>query len=144
MRRIIIATVAAVFAAGTVACGLGPAETAPRPTDQPAGQVYVLNLHGTEEGRADRRPANLVLSEFSTVRGVTWTRWGPRNATGTGELSGTWCLPRCQERPYTATITLGGVKKVKGRSYFTTFSVDGDFTKPAETADTLTGTLPTP
>lgn len=144
MRRIIIAAVAAVFVAGTVACGLGPTEAAPRPTEQGADQVYVLNLHGAEEGRADRRPKRLVLSEFSAMKGIVWTRWGPENATGTGELSGTWCLPGCQERPYTATITLGGVKKVKGRRYFTAFGVDGDFTKPAETADTLTGTLPTP
>lgn len=147
MRRIITVAVA-VLGVATAACGAGTgmgtetgtAEETPRAEEQ----VYVINLHGAEDGRADQRPENLVVSEFSLLRKVGWRTWGLDGAVGTGGLSGTWCLPACQKTPYTATVTLGGVKKVRGKNYFTTFSIDGDFPKPRETADTLTGTLPTP
>ncbi|WP_433250557.1 hypothetical protein ACQPYK_04370 [Streptosporangium sp. CA-135522] len=106
--------------------------------------VYVFNLYGAEEGRADQRPANLVASEFSSLRELNWSTWGPEKAVGRGRLSGTWCLPGCLAEPYTATITLGAVRKVRGKKYFTRFGIDGDFPKPEEPADTLVGTLPTP
>ncbi|MEU0519747.1 hypothetical protein [Streptosporangium sp. NPDC006007] len=149
MRRIITVAVA-VLGVATAACGAGTGTaTGAGPgtageTPRAVEQVYVINLHGAEDGRADQRPENLVVSEFSSLRKVGWRSWGPDGAVGTGRLSGTWCLPTCRKTPYTATVTLGGVKKVRGKNYFTTFSIDGDFTKPRETADTLTGNLPMP
>ncbi|MFF4774373.1 hypothetical protein ACFY05_16080 [Microtetraspora fusca] len=155
MRRIIIA---AAIATTVAACGQGGGEPASKGAPTTAGTapeavvatsptappVYVNNLYGAEQGRDDSRPANLVLSEFSSMSGITWTSWEPDRAVGTGGLSGSWCLPGCTEKPYEATVTLSGVTRVKGTRYFTRFAVDGDFPKPADPADKLAGSLPTP
>ncbi|MBB2909172.1 hypothetical protein FHS43_000418 [Streptosporangium becharense] len=109
-----------------------------------AGPVHVFNLYGAEEGRADRRPANLVLSEFSSMRDVVWRTWGPRRAAGRGLLSGTWCMPGCLAEPYAATVELGAVREIGGKRFFTRFAADGDFPHPESPADTLSGALPTP
>ncbi|GAA2896829.1 hypothetical protein GCM10010517_61840 [Streptosporangium fragile] len=114
------------------------------PAAAPAEPVYVFNLYGAEEGRADHRPGNLVLSESSTVRGVAWRTWQGRAAAGTGLLSGTWCLPGCLTEPYTVTVTLGTVKRIGGRKYFTRFAVHGDFPRPEEPDGAMSGALPTP
>ncbi|GAA3071948.1 hypothetical protein [Streptosporangium carneum] len=164
MRGIIVAVAVAVLGATTAACGLGAAQAEPRRawagdtaqiTSQPeegvtrsegrrAEPVYVINLYGAEDGRADQRPENLVVSEFSTLKGITWRSWGPGRAVGAGKLSGTWCLPDCLDSPYDATITLSKVKKAMGKRYFTKFAIDGDFPKPDQIDDTLTGALPLP
>ncbi|GII93477.1 hypothetical protein [Sinosporangium siamense] len=123
------------------ACGTGVAAVGEHgtPTKGPA-TVRVWNLHGNERGRADQRPANLVLSEFTSMNGLRWSTWGPDRAVGNGKVSGTWCLPGCASRPYAATVTLSDVR----RGYFTRFEVGGTFPRPERRADTLTGTLPTP
>ncbi|MFF4771761.1 hypothetical protein [Microtetraspora fusca] len=160
MRRILIAAaIAALTTTTAAACGQGAGEpafkgalttagTAPEAvvaTSPTAPPVYVKNLYGAEQGgRDDSRPANLVLSEFSSMNGITWTSWEPDRAVGTGGLSGNWCLPGCLENRYEATVTLSGVTTVKGTRYFTRFTVDGDFPKPADPADALAGSLPTP
>ncbi|MEV7010937.1 hypothetical protein [Streptosporangium sp. NPDC051022] len=162
MRRIIVAVVAALLGLMSAACGAGgvqgaspgenPVAHEAQPEAEPvtqevtprAEQVYVINLHGNEEGVADQRPANLVASEFSTLKGVTWRSWGPERAVGSGKLSGTWCLPGCQTNPYDATITLSKVRKVGDKRYFTRFGITGDFPGPTSPADTLNGALPLP
>ncbi|GLX02914.1 hypothetical protein [Microtetraspora sp. NBRC 16547] len=159
MRKIVIAAAVAVLGMAA-ACGQGGSaptpkgeESAGRPgaeptvtatTSQAAPPIYVRNLHGAEAGRDDQRPANLVLSEFSVLNGITWKSWGPDRAVGTGGLSGSWCLPGCLKKQYEATVTLSGVTTVKGTRYFTRFDVDGDFPKPGDPADALVGSLPTP
>ncbi|WP_433351459.1 hypothetical protein ACQP25_00090 [Microtetraspora malaysiensis] len=158
MRRILIAAVVAALSATVAACGQSAGEAASKGAPRTAGTtpeavvatsptttpVYVNNLYGAEQGRDDSSPANLVLSEFSSMSGITWTSWGPDQAVGTGGLSGSWCLPGCTEKPYEATVTLSGVTTVKGTQYFTQFAVDGDFPKPGDPADALAGSLPTP
>ncbi|MFF3668360.1 hypothetical protein [Microtetraspora malaysiensis] len=151
MRRILIAAVVAALSATVAACGQSAGESASAgttpeavvATSPTASPVYVRNLYGAEQGRDDSSPENLVLSEFSSMNGITWTSWGPDQAVGTGALSGSWCLPGCTEKPYEATVTLSGVATVRGTRYFTQFAVDGDFPKP-DPADTLAGSLPTP
>jgi hypothetical protein len=125
-----IALTAAVL--GLVAvCVAGAADPVP---------VRVWNVHGAEHGRSDSRPANLVLSEFTTARRVAWRSWGLRTAVGVGKISGTWCLPACRDKPYRATITLSAPHG----GYFTKFRVDGGFPRPEDPADTVIGTLATP
>ncbi|MFD0886613.1 hypothetical protein ACFQ08_18865 [Streptosporangium algeriense] len=160
MRR--ITTAVAVTLLGlvtvtcTVACGAGevrrpqaqtlsPEDAEPVSHEVPqTGQVYVMNLYGAEEGRPARRPANLVASEFSTLKEITWRSWGPEKAVGGGSLSGTWCLPGCRTKPYEATITLSRARKIGEKRYFTKFDIAGDFPRPDSSEDTLSGTLPLP
>ncbi len=151
MRRIIVAVVVALLGLMSAACGSGVAQAAPsevepvaQAVDRPAEPVYVINLYGNEEGVAEQRPVNLVASEFSTVKGITWRSWGPARAVGAGKLSGTWCLPNCLEHPYDATITLSKVRKVNDKRYFTRFDIAGDFPEPDQPDDRLTGSLPLP
>ncbi|MFF0578135.1 hypothetical protein [Streptosporangium saharense] len=160
MRKIMKAVAVTLLGLVTVACatacggdgtreamahGLSPSDTEPVSHDVPqVGRVYVINLYGAEEGRPDRRPANLVASEFSSLKEITWRSWGPDRAVGDGRLSGMWCLPGCQAKPYEATITLSKARKVGGKRYFTKFDIDGDFPRPTSSDDTLRGTLPLP
>ncbi|MFF4418948.1 hypothetical protein ACFYY8_41000 [Streptosporangium sp. NPDC001559] len=160
MRRITTAVAVTLLGfvalACTAACGadevrrplaqtLSPEDAEPVSHEVPQESgVYVINLYGAEEGEPARRPANLVASEFSTLKGITWRSWGPEEAVGGGRLSGTWCLPGCQARPYEATITLSKARKVGGRRYFTKFDITGDFPRPDSPKDTLSGTLPLP
>ncbi|WP_432929233.1 hypothetical protein ACQPZZ_04540 [Microbispora sp. CA-135349] len=106
--------------------------------------VYVLNFQNAERGRADQRPANLVLSEFSALRAVTWRTWGPTRATGAGKLSGTWCLPECADAPYDATVTLSSVVPVKGKGYFSRYAITADVPVRHRPEADLSGVLPTP
>ncbi|MEU8060539.1 hypothetical protein [Microbispora bryophytorum] len=128
----------------TVLCaavgGCGPAPTGPA-AETP---VYVLNLQNSERGRAEQRPANIVLSEFSTMSGVTWRTWGPTRATGAGRLSGTWCLPECADAPYAATVTLSSVIPVKGKGYFSRYAITADMPVLHRPEADLSGVLPTP
>ena len=106
--------------------------------------VYVFNTYGAEEGRTDQRPADLVLSEFSTLNHVAWQSWGPTQALGTGKLSGTWCLPGCLDAPYDATVTLRALQPVRGKAYFTHYELRAKL-PPAQRQDAdLQGSLPTP
>ncbi|MCG5220164.1 hypothetical protein [Streptosporangium sp. KLBMP 9127] len=143
MKRFAIAVAAlglTVAALGlTASCAAGTADTVAT-AGITAAPIRVWNLYGAEQGRADERPADLVLSEFTTANRITWRSWGPKTAVGTGAISGTWCLPGCLDKPYPATITLSDTRS----GYFTKFQVEGDFPRPNDSADTLTGTLATP
>ena len=109
-------------------------------TTAPDQAVYVFNTYHEEAGHSEQRPANLVASEFTTMRNITWRHWAADSATGTGELTGSWCLPECQTHPYSAAITLRDVR----RQHFTTFAITGDIPTPSPRKDTLSGHLPAP
>ncbi|MFW5420500.1 hypothetical protein J0910_28195 [Nocardiopsis sp. CNT-189] len=85
--------------------------------------AYVFNTHGDEQGRPQQRPEDLVASEFTSFTGLEWQEWGTDSAVGRGGLSGTWCLPECQDDPYPATVELGDPENVGGTLYFTTYRV---------------------
>ncbi|WP_017593326.1 hypothetical protein [Nocardiopsis potens] len=85
--------------------------------------AYVFNTHGDEQGRPQQRPEDLVASEFTSFTGLEWQEWGTDSAVGRGELSGTWCLPECQDDPYPATVELGDPENADGTLYFTTYRV---------------------
>jgi hypothetical protein len=108
-----------------------------------ADHVYVWNQHGDERGRVDERPVGLVLSEASTINKVTWENWGSAEASGRGLLTGTWCLPDCQERPYTARVKLSGIRQLGERRFYTTFEVEGVSDRNGEEI-LVKGDLPTP
>ncbi|MEU6415050.1 hypothetical protein [Microbispora sp. NPDC046933] len=133
-----VAVTALCVAVAVGGCGSAPTGSA---AETP---VYVLNLQNSERGRAEQRPANLVLSEFSTMSGVTWRTWGPTRATGAGRLSGTWCLPECADAPYAATVTLSSVIPVKGKGYFSRYAVTADVPVRHRPEADLSGVLPTP
>jgi hypothetical protein len=123
----------------SAACGASPSSGTATATP-----IYVFNFFGAEDGRTDQRPRDLVVSEFSTINGLTWQSWGPSRAVGMGKLSGTWCLPECLDKPYDARVTLSNVIPVKGQGYFTKYRIEAKL--PAdqkETAD-LSGVLQTP
>ncbi|MEV4460078.1 hypothetical protein [Microbispora sp. NPDC049633] len=132
------AALVAALAATLGGCGSAPTEPV---AETP---VYVLNFRDSERGRPDQRPANLVLSEFSTMSAVTWRTWGPTRATGAGKLSGTWCLPECADAPYDATVTLSSVIPVKGKGYFSRYAVTADVPVRHRPEADLSGVLPTP
>ncbi|GAA4213357.1 hypothetical protein [Microbispora amethystogenes] len=133
-----LAVAGAALAAGVSGCGASPAGPA---AETP---VYVLNLRGSEQGRPDQRPAILVLSEFSTISAVVWRSWGPTRAVGAGKLSGTWCLPACEDAPYDATVTLSNVTPVRGKGYFSRYAVAAEVPVRQRPAADLSGVLPTP
>ncbi|MGW7366487.1 hypothetical protein ACWGI8_24390 [Streptomyces sp. NPDC054841] len=111
-----------VFVTSQVADASGAAEKSARPAAAP----YVVNHYGEENadtGRAERRPANLVLSEFTGINGVTWKQWGAGKAVGTGDVHGTWCADTCLDKPLKGTITLSDPKTVHGKRVYTTFTL---------------------
>ncbi|MBP2706478.1 hypothetical protein JOL79_21955 [Microbispora sp. RL4-1S] len=140
MRHVFVCFVLAlsVLEAGLVACGAPGSAVAVGPP------VFVLNFHHAEQGRSDQRPGDLVLSEFSAMTKVVWRTWGPTRATGSGKLTGVWCLPHCASRPYDATVTLSNVLAVRGKGYFTRYRVVADIPEEERRQADLAGVLPTP
>ncbi|MFI6321216.1 hypothetical protein ACIBG8_27010 [Nonomuraea sp. NPDC050556] len=74
-------------------------------------------------GDALQRPAAFALSEFSSASKVRWTSWGGETATGTGEVSGMWCIPGCESKGYPATITLSKIHWLERSGYYSRISV---------------------
>ncbi|MGW1378206.1 hypothetical protein ACWD6P_28590 [Streptomyces sp. NPDC002446] len=117
-----------IFAGAQAAQAATPAHSGSPATSvaRTVGTPYVINHYGEENadrGRAERSPANLVLSEFTSIGKVTWKQWGAKKAVGTGKVTGTWCLDTCLERPLKATVTLLDPKTVDGRKVFTAFAL---------------------
>ncbi|MDA2808920.1 hypothetical protein [Nocardiopsis suaedae] len=135
--RTIAAAAAVAAAAGCTAGGgaapspgSGPSgEAAPSPgggggtASAPAAEVYVFNTHGDESGYADQEPEDLTASEFTAFNDLEWTAWGAEGAQGEGDLSGTWCLPECQDDPYRVPVELTAPETVDGELYFTRYQV---------------------
>ncbi|MFX4291527.1 hypothetical protein [Streptomyces bohaiensis] len=113
--------------------------TAPEDTTRP----YVVNFYGEEnaEGAAEREPANLVLSEHSSLQEMQWSEWNGDRAVGTGLLSGMWCLPDCADQPFEATVTLSEPTDVAGDVYFAAFDLDAPGAQEYR-ADDLDGERP--
>ncbi|WP_017623215.1 hypothetical protein [Nocardiopsis chromatogenes] len=105
----------------------GAAPSSPGPGGAPsagaAEEVYVYNTHGDEDGYADQEPEGLTASEFTAFNDLEWTEWGTDRASGEGDLTGTWCLPECQDDPYRVPVELTDPEPVGGRMYFTGYEV---------------------
>lgn len=132
----------------------GSSATTPGPSDSTgtgSSGARPLVLDQKEEDPkaedADRRPGKLVLSEHTTVSRISWKRWSDTEATGTGEVTGTWCLETCQDKPLTGTVTLSEPKTVDGKRYFSAYTLKlADGTATTYTGEDLNGkrSLPTP
>lgn len=113
------------FATSQAADASGASSAAGR-TSHAVAAPYVLNFYGEEyadTGHPERRPADLVLSEFTHINNVKWKQWGAKTAAGTGEVGGTWCLPACLDKPLKGTITLSDPKTVNGRTFYSAFTL---------------------
>ncbi|MFF4418947.1 hypothetical protein ACFYY8_40995 [Streptosporangium sp. NPDC001559] len=110
------------------------------PSKPPRGPVYVIAYLGDPL----RRPSRLALDEFNSVTGIRWESWGGESAVGTGELSGTWCLPDCQERPYRGTITLSELIWHERAGYYGRFTVRADGLPPDKAKELTGGKLTVP
>ncbi|PRX99947.1 hypothetical protein [Allonocardiopsis opalescens] len=118
---------------GAAPLSAAPDSSAAAPSDSPSpsaspsadvtGDTQVWNLWRDESGRPQQAPAGLVLSEFSTLNELAWHGWQADTASGTGMLSGTWCLPECTEDPFPVEIVLGDPAPVEGTDYFTTYEI---------------------
>lgn len=106
---------------------------------------YVINHFGEEnadKGRAERSPKNLVLSEFTSIKRLGWKQWDAKQAVGTGEVTGTWCLDTCLDKPLKATVTLGDPKTVNGKKVFSSFTLKLAGGQGAYDAEDLHGKRP--
>ncbi|MCM2579306.1 hypothetical protein [Streptomyces meridianus] len=111
------------------------------PSDSAAPRPFVLSQDEEPQAKeADRRPDKLVLSEFTTVDRITWTQWREADATGTGDVTGTWCLETCQDKPLKGTVTLSDPKTVNGKRYFSAYTLQlADGTKKTYETEDLNG-----
>ncbi|MFF3542274.1 hypothetical protein [Streptomyces platensis] len=124
-RTAIAAALACAAAFGTVATATGAQAAAPKHTAG-ADTPYVMNHYGEEnadKGKAERNPANLVLSEFTSAGDLHWKQWDNKKAVATGDVTGMWCLETCQDKPLKATITLSDPKTVHGKKVYSSFTV---------------------
>ncbi|MGW0868646.1 hypothetical protein [Streptomyces sp. NPDC002611] len=119
------ATLLGAFATAQAA-DAGGASSASGKVGRVVAAPYVLNHYGekyADTGHAERRPANLVLSEFTSISKVKWQQWGAKKAVGTGEVTGNWCLETCLDKPLKGTITLSGPKTVNGKKIYAAFTL---------------------
>lgn len=120
---------------GSASAEAGPSESA---TTRPF--VISQGEEKPEAENADRRPSKLVLSEFTTVDRITWKQWTGDEATGSGEVTGTWCLETCQDKPLKGTVTLTDPKTVNGKRYFSAYTLKlADGTKKTYDTEDLSG-----
>ena len=101
----------------------GPAQPSPQGAASASADVFVYNTYGDERGSADREPEGLTASEFTTFTELDWSTWSDESAEGEGRVSGTWCLPECQDDPYGVTVELHGPEDVDGRDYYTAYTL---------------------
>jgi hypothetical protein len=105
-----------------------PAASAPASPDPHASASastgrFVYNTYADENGDAEQEPEGLVASEFTTFTGMEWSVWDSDTAEGRGRVSGTWCLPECQDQPYAVTVELGDPETVDGVTYYSTYEI---------------------
>ncbi|MFJ5803803.1 hypothetical protein [Streptomyces decoyicus] len=124
-----------VAALGTFATATGanaataPAHTAHAHTAgvaQTDNTPYVINHVGEEnadQGKAERSPESLVLSEFTSVGDLNWKQWDAKKAVATGNVTGNWCLETCLDKPLKGTLTLSDPKTVNGKKVFSSFTL---------------------
>ncbi|MFC3994614.1 hypothetical protein ACFOVU_01705 [Nocardiopsis sediminis] len=114
------------------------ASAPPEASPSSGADVFVFNTYGDEPGRPDREPAGLTASEFTTFTGLTWRTWEPDSAEARGRLSGTWCLPGCQDRPYEVVVELTEPQDVEGTEYFTTYEITDSGDLPEDMRQRMT------
>jgi hypothetical protein len=81
------------------------------------GSIGVVDLSGT----VGIEPQSLETASDLTLEGVRWSHWGADGAAGAGRLRILTCQPTCASsgtREVAARVTLSGVKRCDGRSYF--------------------------
>ncbi|MFI9262528.1 hypothetical protein ACIGT4_33195 [Streptomyces sioyaensis] len=121
------AGLAAVAVLGTFATAQSAnAATAQHPAKTASSAPYVINHYGEEnadKGKAERSPANLVLSEFTSAGSLHWKQWDGTKAVATGKVTGAWCLDTCLDKPLKATVTLSDPKTVHGKKVYSSFTV---------------------
>ncbi|MGW0731518.1 hypothetical protein [Streptomyces sp. NPDC002851] len=93
----------------------------PRVTpSQVTGPVYVAD----SMGQPLRRPTSIGLTEFVSLSELRWGDWGGATARASGKLSGSWCLPGCDDKPYDVTVTLSGLEKQERVAYYRRATVE--------------------
>ncbi|WP_344969538.1 hypothetical protein [Salinactinospora qingdaonensis] len=104
------------------------------PAEETAGtrEVYVQIFQDGGENYDTQRPVRFSLTEFETFNDLNWSHWGPDSATGQGNLSGTWCMPKCLDRPYPATLTITDPVKVGDTWYFSRYDISNVADPPAD------------
>jgi hypothetical protein len=82
-----------------------------------AGEIGVVGMTGV----IGVRPKVLDTANDVRVEALTWSRWGTDGAVGEGEMRLRECQPTCaggRTKSTPATVTLSGVRRCRGRSYF--------------------------
>ncbi|WP_432001743.1 hypothetical protein [Streptomyces sioyaensis] len=129
MKTALGAGLAALAVLGTFATAQSAnAATAQHPAKaaRTSSAPYVINHYGEEnadKGRAERSPAHLVLSEFTSAQGLHWKQWDGKQAVATGKVTGNWCLETCLDKPLNATVTLSDPKTVHGKRVYSSFTL---------------------
>ncbi|MFC4565220.1 hypothetical protein ACFO4E_25480 [Nocardiopsis mangrovi] len=116
-------------------------ETASAPPEESpssGSEVFVYNTYGDEAGGPTREPAGLTASEFTSFTGLTWRSWSADSAEARGRLTGSWCLPDCQDRPYEVVVELKDPQDVEGTEYFTTYEVTDSGDLPDDMRERMT------
>jgi len=121
------AGLAAIAVLGTIATAQSAnAAPAQHPAKATGSAPYVINHFGEEhadKGKAERSPANLVLSEFTSAQDLHWKQWDAKKAVATGKVTGNWCLETCLDKPLKATLTLSDPKTVHGKKVYSSFTL---------------------
>jgi hypothetical protein len=139
MRRRTIAAASAAAVALSLGGFASSASADTHATDVPK----VSNSFGPGgEVHFDIEPANLVISEYSTGRGIEWEMWGPEVAVGTGDLYGTWIGYENEVNLYYEDVTIILFAPIDG--YFTEYAVTGDFEAPQDPQDKTRGFIEYP
>ncbi|MGA2528010.1 MAG: hypothetical protein ABSG36_02470 [Acidimicrobiales bacterium] len=116
MRRNAVLSVilAGAVAFGAAIPGASPASATAAKAAVPA-MTHVLSCLGEPE----LRPASYVIScadANASWHGVTWTSWGPKLASGAGDLYQNDCNPNCAAghfRTYQAVVVLSVITRTK-------------------------------
>ncbi|WP_283139061.1 hypothetical protein [Rhizohabitans arisaemae] len=119
MKRAVIALAGLLLAGCGDASGIRVEGPAPSPPKQ-IGPVYV----NAYLGHPLQRPKGFALTEFTSIGKLRWNSWGGETAVGVGQISGSWCIPGCQERGIPATITLSQITWRERVGYYSRFTLD--------------------
>ena len=86
-----------------------------------------------------------MLSEFTSLFGLSSRSWGGPKAVATGRVTGTWCIPDCPKSGYPATVELGRLQRQENVSYYTRATVRSTHLPPADSGEDLRNVrLPVP
>jgi hypothetical protein len=96
MRAVLRAVLGWAVLLAAAGCGVGDGPyvegEAPTVADD-ARPVYVTDA----AGEPLQRPTRFAVTENTAMISLTWDSWGGDVATATGMVTGTWCLPECQD-----------------------------------------------